>query len=109
MPGVVWKKWTPYFVPESEGLIETWATRVQTYLNHLEHEQSTISSRRLKKEVKADKVSPSTWKRIIRLITEKGQGSKKSMEDGPFCQWSLEGSSLVRQTAEVYGFIKEVA
>ena len=56
MPGVVWKKWTPYFVPESEGLIETWATRVQTYLNHLEHEQSTISSRRLKKEVKADKV-----------------------------------------------------
>lgn len=111
MPGVVWKKWKPFFVPETEGLIETWVTKVQDYLNNLpDWHSDTISSRRLKKEVKAYQITPSTWKRITRAVAEKGQGSKEdTMGDGPFCRWRLEGSSLVRVTAEACGFTKEVA
>ena len=48
----------PYFVPESEGLIETWASKVRVYLAGLDADVDKVSSRSIKKTLKADKVSP---------------------------------------------------
>lgn len=107
MPGVVWKKWQPYFVPENEGIIETWVKTVQDYLNRLE--EDSISSRRLKKEVKADRIAPRTWAVIIKTVSEQCIAPKKSMGDCTVYNWRLEGQSLVKQTAERFGFITEVA
>jgi hypothetical protein len=64
MPGVVWKKWTPYFVPETEGIIETWANKVQEYLNALPEGVNRVSSRSLRKELKAEKLAPATWTKV---------------------------------------------
>lgn len=106
MPGVVWQKWQPYFVPESEGLIEAWVTKIQDYLAGFDG--NSISSRRLKKELQADKVAPRTWAVIVKSASGKRCiPSKKSMEHCTFHNWSLEGSSLVKRTAEHYGFIDE--
>lgn len=112
LPGVSWKKWQPYFVPETEGLIETWATKIQHYLNTLPQTQDTISSRRLKKEVQAEAVHPSTWKKIIQYVTsEKVTSSKEKnhMVECLFHNWSLQGSSLQRIALESLGFTKDVA
>lgn len=110
MPGVTWKKWAPYFVPETEGLIETWATQVQHYLNTLPHTQDTISSQSLRKAVKAEKLAPATWTKVIRSVTSNiHTGSKEKNHMGEYVSftWKLEGRSLVKQTAEHHGFIQE--
>jgi hypothetical protein len=108
MPGVRWETWKPYFVPESEDLIATWARKVQDHLAGLDESVTRVSSRSLKKTLKADKITPRTWARVIRSIDGKPcQGSKESMGDGTVSNWRLEGQSLVRITAETYGFKDE--
>lgn len=109
MPGVTWEKWKPYFVPESEGLIDTWAKKVLKYLDSLEDWQDTVSSKYLKRVLKAETIAPRTWTRIIQAVSEdKRQGSKEdSMEDGVYFQWNLKGRSLIKKTAERYGFKDE--
>jgi len=108
MPGVTWKKWKPYFVPEHEGLIETWVKTVQDYLNGLE--EDSISSQALRKKLKAEKVAPSTWKRVIQTVSGNiSTAPKKIMGDGLSFRWKLEGRTLIRQTAEHLGFTEEVA
>ena len=92
MPGVVWKKWEPFFVPESEGLVEVWSRKVLEYLARLE--DGTISSRKLKQVLKAEKVSSRTWARIIQAVCESCQGSKESMEVGTIGRWSLNSCIL---------------
>lgn len=50
-----------------------------------------------------------TWTRVVRSALEQHHSSKESMGDGVVCDWWLEGQSLVRLTAERFGFVKEVA
>lgn len=111
MPGVKWQTWKPYFVPESEGLIESWVAKVQDYLNGLDESVDKVSSRSIKNALKAGKVAPMTWTKVIRLVAENKntQALKNSMGEGVFLHWKKEGSSLVRVTAEQYGFTEEVA
>lgn len=109
MPGAKWTTWKPYFVPESTGLIEEWSGKVQAYLNGLPEKVTKVSSRAIKRTLEADKVAPMSWTRIIRTVTEQHQGSKELTEHGVVCPWKLEGQSLVKQTLEHFGFIKEVA
>ncbi len=102
MPGSQWHVWKPYFVEETDTVLSTWKGRVLKYLDDLPAEMEKVSSRRIKADLHADKVKPSTWKRIIRSATEQGHSPKRHMEGGPV--WKLEGQSLVRVTAEKYGF-----
>lgn len=121
MPGVQWDRWKPYFVPESDGLVETYIQKVLLFLKDL-HEVKGIdrvSSQSLKKLMKADTVAPMTWTRVMRGVSEssqarpefKHQGSKEKnhMSYGVCLPWSLEGRSLVLQTPERLGFTEEVA
>ena len=108
MPGVVWKKWQPYFVPEHEGLIETWVKTVQDYLNGLEDDR--VSSQALRKELKAERVAPRTWTKVIQTVSGNIRTApKNNMGEGVSFRWQLEGRTLVKQTAERFGFVKEVA
>ena len=106
MPGVTWKSWTPFFMVESYNLIDTWAGRVRKFLAELKDDR--ISSRGLKKAVHGEKVTPSTWKLIVQGATKQVSPPKKdNTGDCLVCAWKLEGQSLVRQTAEAYGFTQE--
>lgn len=109
MPGVKWETWKPYFITESEDLIATWTKKVQAYLSSLNESVTVVSSKSLKKTLKADRVAPRTWTRIIQAVSQdKRQGSKEdSMGDGVYFPWCLEGRSLVKKTAEHYGFKDE--
>lgn len=104
MPGVTWKTWEPFYMKETDNLIDTWVGRVRKFLAGLENDR--ISSRSLKKAVHAEKVHPSTWKLVIQGTTKQVSLSKKESNTGNclVCAWKLEGQSLVRQTAEAYGF-----
>ena len=104
MPGVTWKTWTPFFMQESDSLIDTWRGRVEKYLS--ETQEDRVSSRRLKAELKADKVAPDTWTRITRTVN-RNVPKKESYGELRFW-WSLKGGSFVRITAESYGFCEEV-
>lgn len=130
MPGVKWQIWKPYFVEENEGLIETWVTKVQDYLTTLDETVDRVSSRSIKKTIKADKIAPRTWAVIVKTVSGKTCiGSKESSSMGhctfptwkkaikkvtgpkertygrvSFSEWRLDGSSLVRITAEYFGF-----
>lgn len=108
MPGVTWKTWTPFFMEESDNLIDTWVGRVRKFLDELKDDR--ISSQALKKAVHAEKVHPSTWKLIVPAAIKLVSPPKKEhMGDCLTFQWKLEGRTLVRQTAEAFGFTQEVA
>lgn len=110
MPGVKWQTWKPYFVPESNDLVGTWSKTVIQYLNGLDDTVQRVSSQSLRKVLKADKVAPMTWTRIVKAVNQTYTTSlKKLTGDGVSFPWKLEGRSFVRQTAEHLGFAKEVA
>ncbi|MDK2744318.1 MAG: hypothetical protein NDI90_15530 [Nitrospira sp. BO4] len=109
MPGVKWQTWKPYFMPESEDLIVTWAKKVREYLAGLDSSLDRVSSRSIRKALKADKIAPATWTLIIRSLVKPHTGSKNTMGNYEVSEWRLEGQSLVRVTAEAYGFAEEVA
>ena len=99
MPGVKWHKWAPYFVEETDSLIDTWTEKVRAYLVG----KDRIASKTLKRALEADKLARSTWTRIIREVLEgKHHVPKESTEDGAL--WKMEGSSLVRVTGARLGF-----
>jgi hypothetical protein len=65
-----WKTWEPFYMKESDNLVDTWTGRVRKYLEGLKEDR--ISSQRLKKVLPgADKIAPMTWTRIIQTVTEK--------------------------------------
>lgn len=100
MPGVTWKTWTPFFMVESDNLIDAWVGRVRKHLEELSEDR--ISSQTLRKAVHAESVAPTNWTKVIQkiaLLPKKG-----NMGKGQCFAWKIEGRSLVRQTAESYGF-----
>lgn len=108
MPGVTWKTWTPFYMQESDNLIDTWVGRVRKFLAELKDDR--VSSQTLKKSVHAEKVHPSTWKLVVQGAAKLVSPPKKDHTgDCLTFVWKLEGRSLVRQTAERYGFKDESA
>lgn len=102
MPGVKWTNWKPVFLPETDSLIEKTISQIAEFLSTFEGDK--ISSRKLKKTMAQEKISPMTWQRAVKGFCEKDQAPKKEhMGDGSF-PWKLIGSSLVRVSAESYGF-----
>lgn len=91
MPSVTWKTWQPYFMKESENLMDTWVGRVVKHLDSLPAEVTRISSRKLKAEVHADKVAPRTCAKVTEQCT---LPKKDNMGKG--IVWEMEGQSLVR-------------
>ena len=105
MPGVKWHKWTPYFMEESESLIDTWTEKVRAHLNGLPRSVDKVSSRSVKASlVGTEKLSGMTWTRIMRRVLQTAPSLLIPMEHGGV--WKLEGQSLIRMTAESYGFEK---
>jgi hypothetical protein len=80
--------------------------KVQAYLDSLPTDVERVSSRSLKKSLLAESVAPRTWALIIRTVHEQCNTSKKSTGDHCIV-WRLEGQSLVRVTAQAYGFTVE--
>lgn len=108
MPGAKWETWKPFFVKESNGLIEEWAGKVQAYLETVPETVQKVSSRSVKKALQADKIAPRTWAVIIKSISDQTCiASKDRMEHCTFRPWVLQGSSLVRLTGQHFGFIDE--
>ncbi len=110
MPGARWETWKPYFVKESNGLIEEWAGKVRAYLETVPESTKRISSQTLRKEMKADTLAPRTWGAVVETVSKRSAGSLKNSTEHcrPF-SWTIQGKSLVRITGELYGFIEEVA
>jgi hypothetical protein len=103
MPGVTWTNWKPVFLPETDSLVETWTEKVSQFL--MGYEDVRVSSRKLKTMTAAERLTKMTWHRVIQQVTsEQYQASKREpMRDGTVC-WKLQGQSLVRVSAESYGF-----
>jgi hypothetical protein len=90
-PKCRWKKMETKYVVEDVGLIESWVRKVE---GHLEMElKGKISSRNLKVVLKGDELAASTWKKIVRRVSDQSM------------IWKLDGQSLVKQTAESFGFV----
>lgn len=90
----------------TDTITDQWIETIQVYLDSLPTTVKRVSSRSLKKSLHADSVYARTWTRIIQQVMEQRQTSKKSIgEYGAV--WKLEGQSLVRATAESYGFVVE--
>jgi len=110
MPGATWKTWEPVYMTESGDLIGTWVELVSDHLATLSASTLKVSSRDLKKRLKAERLTPRTWTRVVQQVGKTRQAPKKdNMKDGVFRSnnsWCLEKSSLVRFscTAEAYGF-----
>jgi hypothetical protein len=102
MPGVTWKTWTPYFMEESDNLIDTWRGRAEKYLEELTADR--ISSRGLKKAVHADKVAPMTWTKVVRKVCQTEPHTLPKKDNmGKGVVWKMEGQSLVRETPIDWG------
>lgn len=102
-PGSTWINHQPAWI-KTTGKIDTWAETVLTYLSGLPPEIKKISSRSLKRELKADTLSPSTWKLIMKKVSTLYSSYR---EQCPFPEWRMVGSSLVRIDAEHFGFKDE--
>jgi hypothetical protein len=102
MPGVSWTNWKSVFLPEIDGLVEKVRASIEAFLSTFKGDK--ISSRKLKKTMAQENISHMTWQRAVKAFCEKDQASKKeSMRAGSF-PWKLVGSSLVRVSAESFGF-----
>ncbi len=109
-PGSVWSDFkTKYERPaKTPGLMETWAKTVHAYLDTLPETTEKVSSRGLKVAVGGESVAPRTWATVVKMVTgETCMGtirSERSLYDPLHfsSQWSLEGSSLVRMSAEYF-------
>lgn len=102
MPGVKWTNWKPVFLPETDSLIETWTKTAHDFL--MCYEPVRVSIRKLKVLTKAERLSRSTWQRVVKAACEQIQAPKKEhMGDESVC-WKMEGQSLVKVTAKSFGF-----
>ena len=79
------------YVVEEVGLIETWVKKVETYLQV--ELKDKLSSRSLKRMLKGDELAASTWKKIVRRVSDQSTS------------WKLDGQSLIRQTAGSFGVV----
>jgi hypothetical protein len=106
-PGAKWENYRPLFAQAPEPtLIEAWGQKVRDYLEHLPLEAKKISSRQLKREVKAGKVAARTWNRIIDHVCSNSAMPHKrpsSMVDGIVpnsagisMAWKRSGQCIVR-------------
>jgi hypothetical protein len=84
--------------PKDRKILEREAMEFRPF--GLDEQGHAISSRNLKKTMALEKVSPMTWKRAIKQV----HASKKDHVRGEPVQWRLQGQSLVKQTAESFGF-----
>jgi len=75
MPGVTWTNWKPVFLPETDSLVETWTKIVSQFL--LGYEPFRGSSRKLKMLTGADKLTKSTWQRVLKAVCESTHAPKK--------------------------------
>ncbi|HNA25591.1 MAG TPA: hypothetical protein PLI01_02275 [Nitrospira sp.] len=105
MPGVRWKTWEPFYLKESDNLIDTWVGRIRKYLNDLK--DNRISSQSLKKAIGADKVAPDTWTAIIRKIFRNVPNKEIPWENTELFTWKMEGRSLVRETVSHFALEPE--
>lgn len=105
MPGVRWRTWKPYYMKESENLIDTWVGQVGKFL--ADFKEDRVSSQALKKKVGAEKVAPDTWTAIIRKIFRNGPNKEIHLGEYGTFGWAIEGRSLVKVTAASYGFTHE--
>jgi hypothetical protein len=107
MPGATWHVWKPFFVQETDTVLSQWKGLVEKYLTGLPTDVGRVSSQVLKRSIQgADRVAPMSWTRILRAISGqelKHHSSKDHMDHG-VCLWRLEDRSLVRVTAESFGF-----
>jgi hypothetical protein len=94
-PKARWVKMETKYVVEEVGLIEKWVKTVERYLET--ELKDSVGSKTLKRLLNADQLSPSTWKAVVRTLSQRSS------------VWKLEGQSLVQQKAEKYGFIPEAA
>ena len=102
MPGVKWSNWKPVFLPETDGLVEITVTKVEEFLDSLE--QDKIGSKKLKSLMGLGTVAPRTWARVIKTVSTQCQSSKKDSMRHGMVQWKLVGQSLIRASAECFGF-----
>jgi len=91
MPGVTWKTWTPlYSDPVAHGkTVHDLAKDVAQCLDQLPHETFKVSSRRLRSDLKAERVAKMTWNRAV----------KQACVINP--QWNQRGQSLIRSLETV--------
>jgi hypothetical protein len=75
MPGVTWTNWKPVFLPETDGMVENFQASIDTFLSTFEGDK--ISSRKLKKTMAQENISPMTWQRAVKAFCEKDQAPKK--------------------------------
>ena len=103
MPGVKWSTWKPLFLPETDSLVETWTKTVQDFL--MGYDGVKIGSKTLKRTVQAEKLTESTWRRVVKASFLPRRCSKEEdLVRGDGVEWKLVGQSLVKQTAESFGF-----
>jgi hypothetical protein len=106
MPGVNWHVWKPFYMPESENLIETWSKKLAGYLDALPETVQKVSCRQVRKDLKAERLARSTWSLVVqKCLSEEPSTSSKDI--GGTVRFALEGQSLVRQSAGRYGFQEE--
>lgn len=102
MPGVKWTNWKAVFLPETDALVEKLQIQVKEFLSTFD--QDKISRRKLKRLMRLDTVAPRTWARVIKTFSEQCQPSKKELVRHGTVRWKLVGQSLVRVSAESFGF-----
>lgn len=100
MPEVTWSNWKPAFLPETDSLVEQVQGSVEKFLETFEGDR--ISSQQLKKTMKLDAIAPRTWTRVMEKISHASK--EKEFVRGGVCFWRLHGRSLVRISAESFGF-----
>jgi hypothetical protein len=108
-PGAKWDEYQPRFAKESKGLVSRWAPIVLKHANESGRER--ISSRDLKAGVDAN-VCGHSWSDILDEVcrlSAVGHKEYSLVSDLPYraSPWIREGRSLVRATAERYGFKDE--
>lgn len=102
MPGVKWSTWKPVFLPETDSLVETWTEKVSQFL--MNYEPFRVSSRKLKVLTGAEKLTKTTWQRVLKAVCESTHASKKEHVRDEHFRWRLVGSSLVKETAKSFWF-----
>jgi hypothetical protein len=104
MPGVKWSTWKPVSLPETDSLVETWTETVRGFL--LSYDGVKIGSKTLKRSVHAEKLTESTWRRVVKasLFSHPAMSLKKELTRDDGVESRLVGQSLVRVSAEFYGF-----
>jgi hypothetical protein len=103
MSGVKWSNWKPVFLPETDTLVNITVTKVVEFFSALD--QDRIGSKKLKSLMGLGTVAPRTWARVVLAVSHNAMSLKKeALMRGATVEWRLVGQSLVRVSAESYGF-----